>query len=143
MNLQVLVCTALIIPSITFAARPFITDDARLTTGGSCQLESWMRVNQNSNEFWALPACNPTGNFEFTFGGGIAKAQGEQATNDYVLQAKTLIRPLETNGWGWGLAFGRIRHPAINPGPNMFGNTYAYIPLSMGGFKSEVQHLIR
>ena len=131
MKLKALAYTALIIPSITFAARPFVTDDARLTTGGSCQLESWMRVYPNSNELWALPACNPTGNLEFTFGGGIAKPQGEQTTNDYVLQAKTLIRPLETNGWGWGFAVGTIRHPAINPGPNMLGNTYVYIPLSL------------
>lgn len=131
MSLRTLAGTALLIPSIAFAARPFVTDDARLTTGGSCQLESWMRVNPDSNELWALPACNPTGGLEFTFGGGRMKRQGEAATNDYVFQAKTLFRPLETNGWGWGLAVGTIRHPEINPGPNMLGNTYAYIPLSV------------
>ena len=30
-----------------------------------------------------------------------------------------------------GFAVGTIRHPEINPGPNMLGNTYAYIPLSV------------
>ena len=89
-----------------YAARPFITDDARLTTGGSCQLESWMRVYRDSRELWALPACNPGGNFEITLGGGRAKANGEAATDDYVLQGKTLFRTLEPNGWGWGLAVG-------------------------------------
>lgn len=131
MKLKILACTALIIPSSGFAARPFVTDDARLTTGGSCQLESWMRLYPNSNELWALPACNPTGNLEFTVGGGQAKPQGEQVTSDYIFQAKTLFRPLKTNGWGWGLAAGTIRHPEINPGPNMLGNTYAYFPLSV------------
>lgn len=132
MSIKTLTCTVLIlIPSFTFAARPFVTDDARLTTGGSCQLESWMRLYPNSKELWALPACNPTGNLEFTFGGGRERSQGEQATDDYVFQIKTLFRPLDTNGWGVGFAAGTIRHPKINPGPNMLGNTYAYIPLSI------------
>lgn len=130
MRLKNLACTALIIPTCAFAARPFVTDDARLTTAGSCQLESWMRIYPDSKELWALPACNPTGNLEFTVGGGRARHDAP-ATSDYVFQAKTLFRPLETNDWGIGFAVGTIRHPEINPGPNMLGNTYAYIPLSV------------
>lgn len=126
-----LACAALIAPDFTFAARPFVTDDARLTTGGSCQLESWLLIYPDGQEIWALPACNPTGNLEFTIGGGLAKYAGESATSDYVFQAKTLIRPLETNNWGLGLSVGTILHPEINPGLNQLGNTYAYIPLSV------------
>ena len=115
------------------AARPFVTDDARLTTAGSCQLESWTRFYADSTEVWALPACNPTGNLEFTFGGGQARYHSSSlpSSEDYVLQAKTLFRPLETNGWGWGAAVGTVRHPAVNPGPNLLGNTYIYFPLSL------------
>jgi len=115
-----------------WAARPFVTDDARLTTAGSCQLESWTRLYPNSTELWALPACNPTGNLEITVGGGAAKL-GEATgwTDDYVLQAKTLFKTLEPNGWGIGAAIGTIQHPKINPGPNLLGNRYAYVPLSM------------
>lgn len=113
------------------AARPFVTDDARLTTAGSCQLESWSRVYRNSVELWALPACNPFGNLELTAGMGVAKADGASGTSDQVFQLKTLFRPLDTNGWGIGLAIGTVRHPAVNPGPNQFGNTYAYVPLSL------------
>lgn len=131
MKLKTLACTVLIAPACAFAARPFVTDDARLTTGGSCQLESWLRVYPDSSEAWALPACNPTGNLELTAGGGRARHTGESATSDYVFQVKTLFRPLETNSWGWGLAVGTIRHPEIHPGPNMLGNTYAYIPMSV------------
>lgn len=131
MRLKNLACTALIVPTCAFAARPFVTDDARLTTAGSCQLESWMRIYPDSKELWALPACNPTGNLEFTVGGGRARHDDAPATSDYVFQAKTLFRPLETNDWGIGFAVGTIRHPEINPGPNMLGNTYAYIPLSV------------
>ena len=114
-----------------WAARPFVTDDARLTTAESCQLESWVRLYRDSRELWALPACNPTGNLEFTFGGGRAHNKGEAGSSDFVFQAKTLFRPLETDGWGWGLAIGTIRHPEINPGPNLLGNTYAYLPFSL------------
>ncbi len=113
-----------------FAARPFVTDDARLTAAGSCQLETWARLYEHSRELWALPACNPTGNFELTAGGGVASNDASRSTEDYVLQAKTLFRALETNGWGWGLGVGTVRHPKINPGPNLLGNTYAYVPVS-------------
>ena len=112
------------------AARPFVTDDARLTTAGSCQLESWSRQYKNSNEFWALPACNLHGNFEVTMGAGYAKPNDLPSTTDYVVQGKTLFRELTSNDWGWGLAIGKIAHPSINPGPNLMGNTYAYVPIS-------------
>lgn len=112
------------------AARPFITDDARLTTAGSCQLESWMRSESGSTEFWALPACNPWGNLEFTAGMGTARMEGRPDTHDHLYQLKTLFKPLETNGWGWGLGVGTVRHPGVNPGPNLLGNVYAYVPMS-------------
>lgn len=133
-----LACTALLMPTLALAARPFVTDDARLTTGGSCQLESWTRVYADSKEFWALPACNPTGNLEITFGGGQSQPKAGPATTDYLIQAKTLFRALETNGWGWGLAVGTIRHTDINPGPNMLGNTYGYVPVSVSMLDDKV-----
>ena len=135
---HLLICLSLLVSSSAFAARPFMTDDARLTTAGSCQLESWTRVYKNSNEKWALPACNPTGNFEITAGGGHTKNTGEPATNDYVLQGKSLFRELDTNGYGWGLAVGHINHPSTAPGPNGLGNTYAYIPLSISTLNDKV-----
>lgn len=115
-----------------WAARPFVTDDARLTTEGSCQLESWTRMYQDSTEFWALPACNPTGNIEFTLGGGrIVYADPAIGSNsDYVVQIKSLFRKLSRNDFGFGLAAGTVRHPAVNPGPNLLGNNYVYIPFS-------------
>jgi len=112
------------------AARPFVTDDARLTSSGSCQLETWTRLYENSSELWALPACNPFGNFEITLGEGISHDNQVATTRDYVTQIKTLFKPLETNGWGIGLAAGRVFHPEIKPGPNLFGNTYIYVPAS-------------
>ena len=121
-----------VVSGTAWAARPFVTDDARLTTAGSCQLESWTRLYPGSEEIWLLPACNPTGNLELTLGGGAARFDSTARwTDDYVLQAKTLFKTLEPNGWGVGLAIGTIQHPEINPGPNLLGNRYAYVPLSI------------
>jgi hypothetical protein len=114
-----------------WAARPLVTDDARLTTAGSCQLESWTRIYSDSQEVWALPACNPTGNLEFTAGGGRAIYDQAETSVDYVLQLKTLFRPLRTNDWGVGLGVGSVLHPEIYPGPNQLGNAYAYVPVSI------------
>ena len=131
--------TALLSVSVSaFAARPFMTDDARLTTSGSCQLESWTRIYKDSTQKWALPACNPTGNFEVTLGGGHTKDKGEVSTNDYVLQGKSLFRELNTNDYGWGLAVGTVNHPSKVQGPNALGNTYAYVPLSISTLDDKV-----
>lgn len=133
-----LTITLLIYASQGHAARPFVTDDARLTTAGSCQLESWARAYKRSTEFWALPACNPTGNFEVTLGGSASKVDGASYTHDFVFQGKTLFRPMETNGWGIGFSAGTVTHPDINPGPNQFGNYYAYVPISMSYLDDEL-----
>ena len=124
--------------SQAYAARPFVTDDARLTTSESCQVESWSRLYKNSTEIWALPACNPTGNFEITAGMGLAKPKDTANTQDYVIQVKSLARELETNDWGWGFALGRVNHPDITPGPNLLGNTYAYVPISISTMNDRV-----
>jgi hypothetical protein len=113
------------------AARPLVTDDARLTNAHGCQLESWMRSYQGGQELWALPACNLGENFEITLGGGSYRNKDDNYhTEDWVAQFKTLFKPLETNGWGIGLAAGRVMHPDIQPGPNQLGNTYFYVPVS-------------
>lgn len=131
MRVWIILLLSFLSPASAWAARPFVTDDARLTTGGSCQLESWIRRYRDSHEFWLLPACNPFGNLEVTAGRGQASSKDVGRSQDYVLQAKTLFRSLQINDWGWGLAVGTIRHPEINPGPNLLGNTYVYLPFSL------------
>lgn len=108
-----------------------MTDDARITTAESCQLETWTRRYHDRTENWVLPACNPTGNFEITAGAGHFRADGLPPSSDQVLQGKTLLRPLTPNGWGWGLAWGVVRHAGTQPGPNGMGNRYVYLPLSV------------
>lgn len=118
-------------PSALEAARPLVTDDARLTTEQSCQLETWVRGYDSRREAWALPACNPTGNLEITAGVGQVVGGEMRASTDLMVQAKTLFRPLRTNSWGIGLAAGVMHHADMSAGPNGFGNVYAYIPVSV------------
>jgi hypothetical protein len=125
------VLLAAIVARPAWSARPLITDDARIAEARSCQLETWVRLNRTSHEMWALPACNLTGNFELTAGGGYAFDLPTGNTADYVLQGKTILREATAEQTGVGLAFGLVAHPDINPGPNQLGNTYAYLPVSV------------
>lgn len=108
------------------AARPMITDDARLTDAGACQVETWTHLHGDQREWWALPACNPGGNFELTMGGALAWNKGQQESGATVIQGKTLFKPLETNGYGIGLAVGY----ASQPGNSHASNPYFYVPAS-------------
>ncbi len=110
----------------THAARPMNTDDARIVDAKACQLETWVRKNRDSTEFWALPACNPTGEFELTVGGTRTTDKTQDHSAALQMQLKTLFKPLEPNGWGVGLALGTFR----NNGPVGGYEPYLYVPMS-------------
>ena len=123
---------ALSLPMLdAWAARPMITDDARVVDPKACQVESWVRRNRESTEMWALPACNPTGHFEFTFGGARTEEHGKSAFTDQIVQVKTILRPLETDGWGAGLAVGTARHLKRASANGWPGDAYFYVPVSI------------
>ena len=103
-----------------------ITDDARLTDAGACQMETWVHIHQDEREFWALPACNPGGNFELTLGGALAYTDGQKQHGALLVQGKTLIKPLTTNSYGIGFAAGY----ATQPGSEQSGSPYLYVPVS-------------
>jgi len=131
---KVLAVSLILFTSSSYAARPMLTDDARVTDAKSCQMETWVRDNKNSTEFWALPACNFTGNLELTIGAAKSHDSNGTKTTDSVYQAKTLLRKLATNDWGYGLVVGNVRHPAINAQSNGIGDFYAYVPSSISFF---------
>lgn len=109
------------------AARPMITDDARVVDPGACQVESWVKRNRDSIEYWALPACNVTGNLELTFGGARTHDNDQGTyTSDVQAQAKTVLKRLDTNGWGAGLVGGTDRHPNLG-----VRDWFVYAPISV------------
>ncbi len=100
-----------------FAARPFVTDDARIVDEGGCQIESFVKRQRkfNEQEFWFLPGCTPTGPVELTLG-GIRTDNAETGTSSgAIVQAKTLIRTLRTNDYGLALTLGATRINPIDP----------------------------
>ena len=55
-----------------------------------CQLESWIRHTKTVSEYWAVPACNLSGNLEVAI--GVARIAGASQTgNINFLQGKTLL----------------------------------------------------
>jgi hypothetical protein len=97
------------------AARPFVTDDARAVDRGGCQVETFYKKQHaySGSELWLLPACNAFG-VELTAGGNRIEQE-----HSLVLQGKTLLRPLQTNGSGYALTLGTLR---VNPqdGPDVW-----------------------
>ncbi|MNJ99157.1 hypothetical protein D3C87_169320 [compost metagenome] len=112
------------------AARPMITDDARIVDAKACQVESWVKDNKGSTEYWAIPACNFTGNLEVSLGASAINQNGRTQNQGYVVQGKTLFKTLETNGWGIGLAFGSSLEPRSDTERHLLSSPYAYIPAS-------------
>src|SRR5262245_11428814 len=90
------------------AARPVVTEDGRTVDLGCCQIETFYKEQRaySGSEFWFLPACNPFG-IELTAGGN--RIEDEKSL---VLQGKTLLKPLETNGYGLAFTLGTFY---VNP----------------------------
>ncbi len=117
------------------AARPLITDDARVVDANSCQVESWVRRDRSHTEVWALPGCNFGGDMEFTLG-GQAREDGD-SSRQLVVQAKALLKPMETNGWGAAVAVGHVRHSGIKGG-KVERDFYVNVPLSKSLFEDSL-----
>ena len=108
------------------AARPFVTDDARIVDDGGYQIESYVKQQRtfHESEFWFLPAYNPFGRVELTVGGIWVNSVPDGNSRSLLAQAKTLLKPLETNGSGYALTLGVMR---ISPSGPDCGETNPYV----------------
>jgi hypothetical protein len=100
------------------AARPLVTDDARVVDPGGYQIETFGKAQRGvkATEFWFVPAANFGGaldRLEFTLGGNRIWSREEGDSNLLYFQAKTLLKPLERNGVGFALTAGVAR---LDPG---------------------------
>ncbi len=61
--MRVLIARIVAAAPAAHAARPFVTDDARIVDKGGCQVETFLKRQSryDESEFWFLPACNPWG----------------------------------------------------------------------------------
>jgi hypothetical protein len=95
----------------SYAARPMLTDDARIVDPKACQLESWIRDSKHVTEYWALPACNVTDNLELTIGGSLEGERGHSSFASELYQIKSIIQPIAANQTGYSFVLGNGRDP--------------------------------
>jgi hypothetical protein len=118
------------IAPVCHAARPFVTDDARVVDPDHCQIETYYKEQKaySGSEFWFLPACNRL-NVEWTVGGN--RAEGDR---NLILQGKKLVKPLETNGYGLAFSVGAIGDQAYFNGIGSFSllNDWSVIHTNVG-----------
>lgn len=105
----VLLAAAALLSTAVWAGRPLATDDATILDPNDCQVEAWHQHTGKLREWWAMPACR-VGSWEL--------AAGKGQSRNAALQAKTVFRKLETDGWGIGLTVatqqGQIRQHTVN-----------------------------
>ena len=97
--------------SVAQAARPMMTDDARIVDPKSCQLESWVRDSKHITEYWAQPGCNVGENAEITIGGSLEGENGHSSFANEIYQIKSIIRPIDINQTGYSIVLGNARDP--------------------------------
>ena len=88
------------------AGAPLVTDDAKLIEAGSCQFEAWAYAAQGAREYWAVPACNFSGNLELSLGAAAINPSGAPAANQAVLQGKSVFRASDDGAWSFGAVAG-------------------------------------
>ena len=121
--MRLLVAALMLAAPVAHAARPFVTDDARVVDKDGCQIETFVKRQRrfDESEFWFLPACNPWG-AELTAGYIRQDSTLSGDTHKTVLQAKTLLKPLSTNGAGFALTLGMLAGDKYSPYINTIGS---------------------
>jgi hypothetical protein len=142
--------------SSAHAARPLVTDDARLVDPQGCQVETFYKHQRkfHEREFWVLPACNPWGRVELTLGGNWIDSTQPGDSRAVIAQAKTLLVPLQPNGAGFALTFGvarvsasqaaRVANPYVNGiGSFSFLDDSVVLHANLGAVRDNQVHLTR
>jgi hypothetical protein len=102
------------------AAQPLVTDDAAVVAPKTCQLEAWSGLAHDDREYWAQPACNFTGNLEFSVGGARAQPDAGEPSTLVQLQAKTVLFRRAEGEWSFGVAAGAARDTGAPHGTSAF-----------------------
>lgn len=146
--LLVLVST---LPLAARAARPFVTDDARVVDPGGCQIETFGKRQSkiDESEFWILPACHPeAAGVELTAGHARVDSTPNGDTRTTIVQGKKLLKPLQTNGSGFALSAGLLYNRASSPyvngiGSFSFADDRVVLHLNAGAVRDNVARLSR
>ena len=113
------------VPLSAHAGQPLATDDAAVVIPKTCQFEAWTVETRHSREYWALPACNFTGNLELAAGGARVHPDADQSSSLIALQAKTVLLPADNRSWSLGVVGGGMRDTGAPHGGSAFQTFYA------------------
>ena len=118
------------------AARPLLTDDARVVDEGHCQVESWTVGQTTAREFWALPACSGGPGVEWALGGQRTRtALPSNGSSLGIAQYKRMLVDLRPGGVGVALAVGTVL-------AEQRAQPYFYLPVSwMSAGEGSLIHL--
>ncbi len=107
------------------AARPMLTDDARVVEAGACQVESWAMVQVGVRELWALPACGAGRGIEWSLGAQQSRVAHPGATGfSGLAQYKRLLWDLQAGSVGVAASVGSVLNENAQALP------YVYLPIS-------------
>ena len=147
--MRLLLAALLIAAPATQAARPFVTDDARVVDKGGCQVETFVKRQRrfDESEFGFLPACNPWG-AELTVGHLRVDSTPSGDSRTTILQGKMLLKELESNGAGFALSLGVLAGSATSPyfnaiGSFSFADDRVVLHANLGGVRDRVAKLSR
>ena len=134
-------CLAALLAGAAHAARPFVTDDARVVDKDHCQIETFYKKQRTyaASEFWWVPACNPA--FVPTEHGlEVSFAAIRQEDHSHgAIQAKYLFKELKPNGFGLAGATGFFSgQPYVNAIASFsFLDDRAVLHANAGRFKDD------
>lgn len=127
-----------------YAARPMITDDARVVDRHSCQLETWGVLTHTGSEYYIVPACNMFLGLEVSLGGKLSnmseyytqEQRGARWEGKQILGGiKKVFGDLESDGYSFGFALGNV----YNFRRSIYANDpYLYLPFSIALFDNRL-----
>jgi len=117
-------------------ARPLVTDDAHVVDPGECQLETWTKLGDAGDEYWAVPACSPITNLELTAGVGVLPAErgGKPEHPSVQVQMKTGLASVAERRMLLALVVGtvlRAHGEVAELNADRLGEFYGYVPATL------------
>lgn len=95
---------AFLLPSLLFAVRPFVTDDARIIDYGQVEFEAWSEFTRDSegnraNAQHIMGGVTLNNWFQIISGAGIGKdVEGQTTMTDFIFQPKILFKDAKEDG---------------------------------------------
>ena len=154
--MRLALCALFIATPLAHAGRPFVTDDARIVDRDGCQIETFVKRQRrfDASELGIVPACNPWGPVEFSLGGAWLASALPGDSRALTAQAKALLQPLETNGYGFAFSIGVTRlktfeaTSVVNPyfnaiGSISFAGDRIVVHANLGGARDKAANISR